>query len=205
MVLTRAALVASLSIVSSLATGPALAQAPPSWAPLPKGQDAAARAMVDSWTPGEAHARLAALAGEWTFTSRLWLAPGTDPEVSSGTARAEMLLGGRYLQVTLRGRLTGLPYEGRGVRAFDNTTGQYQAVWMDSLSTTLLFMTGTYDAAARAYTLRAELPDLVDPSVRITAREVLTVLDANAHRVEVFETRGTETFKRLEFLYTRRP
>lgn len=181
----------------------ARAQVPQGWVPLPADRTASALDMVKAWTPGAAHAGLAALAGEWTFTSRLWVAPGADPEVSSGTTSAVTRFGGRYLQVTMRGTLTGLAYEGFGLRAYDNTSGQYQSVWMDNLSTTLLYMTGTYDVAARAYTLEGDLADFVDPSKRVRVREVLTVIDADTYRVELYETRGASTFRRLEFLHAR--
>lgn len=197
------ALLSSTCLVAAAGTVARAQVVPPGRVPLPAEQVASATAMVKAWTPGEAHARLAQLAGEWTFTSKLWVVPGREPELSSGTASAVMLLGGRYLQTTIRGRLTGLPYEGVGVRAFDNTTGQHQSVWMDNLSSMLLCMTGSYDATARAYTMRGEVADLADPAARVAVREVLTVVDADTHRLEMFETRGAETFRRLEFVFTR--
>ena len=179
------------------------AQVPPGWSPLPKDQDASAKAMVEAWTPGEPHARLAALAGRWCFTSKLWLTPASAPLVANGTATSAMQFRGRYLQTRIEGDLMGVGYEAVGVRAHDNTTGQYQSVWMDNISSMLLFMTGSYDAQTRTYTMHAEIADLADPPARVRVREVLTVVDANTHRVEMFETRGGETFRRLEFVYTR--
>ena len=47
---------------------------------------------MDAMTPGDMQKGMAKMAGEWTYTSKLWMAPGQEPMVSSGTAKYEMLL-----------------------------------------------------------------------------------------------------------------
>lgn len=161
-------------------------------------------AMLKAMTPGPEHKVLASLAGEWTFASKTWFDPSLPPAESSGTATNTMTMEGRYLQGTMKGTLMGMPFEGFGVTAFDTTTGQYQSVWFDNMSTTLMFMTGSYDAAARTFTMRTEMSDLEHPSATIAVRQTLTIVDADVHRMELFETtRGRES-RMLEIVFTRK-
>jgi hypothetical protein len=95
-------------------------------------------------------------------------------------------------------------FEGFGLMAHDNTTGQYQSVWMDNMSTTLMFMTGSYDAAAKAFTMRTEMSDLVDPETKVPVRQVLKITDAETHTMEMFETRGGKETLTLEIRYARK-
>ena len=57
--------------------------------------------MMAKWaeyaTPGEGHARLAKLAGNWDYTMKWWMSPDAQPEESSGTMSAQMTMDGRYL------------------------------------------------------------------------------------------------------------
>jgi hypothetical protein len=181
-----------------------VAQQKPGWTPVSKEQEAMALAMMKAMTPGEPHALLASLAGDWTFTSKMWMDPAAPPQESKGTATYTMLMGGRYLQGVYKGDMAGMAFEGVGVTAYDNTTGQYQSVWMDNLSTMLMFMTGSYDAASRTFTMRTEMADIVDPSIKVKVRELLTIVDRDTHRMEMFETRDGKERKNLELSYTRK-
>lgn len=189
-------------VVSCVAT--AVAQEKPGWTPVSKEQEAMALAMMKAMTPGDPHALLASLAGDWTFTSRMWMDPAAPPQESTGTATYTMLMGGRYLQGVYKGDMAGMAFEGVGVTAYDNTIGQYQSVWMDNLSTMLMFMTGSYDAASRTFTMHTEMADIVNPSIKVKVRELLTIVDRDTHRMEMFETRDGKERKSLELTYTRK-
>lgn len=194
----------SLAVSCLLLATAALAQEWPGWTPISKEKEETAVAMMKAMTPGEPHRRLATLAGEWTFTSRVWLEAGAPPSEGTGSATSTMVLGGRYLQSAYRGDLVGVAFEGFGLLGYDNTTEQYQAVWLDNMSTTLMFLTGAFDDASRTLTLRTALNDLVKPATKVPVREVLTIADADTHTRKVFETRdGRETLK-LEIRYTRK-
>lgn len=184
--------------------GAVLAQEKPGWTPVSKEQEAMAVAMNKAMTPGEPHKLLASLSGEWTITTRFWMEPGAPPSEWTGTASYTMVMGGRYLQSTYRGNMLDMAFEGFGLTAYDNTTGQYQSVWMDNMSTTLMFMTGSYDAAARAFTMRTEMSDLVNPATKVPVRQVLTIIDADTHTMKMFETRGGKETLTLEIRYARK-
>lgn len=203
----RATLTATLLAwtVTVCGAASATAQDTKKWTPIPKEDQAVFDGMVRASTPGEPHKLLATLAGEWTFRSKIWMNPDLPPEESSGTAALAMIMGGRYLRTTYAGLLAGVRFEGFGITGYDNTGGQYQSVWLDNTSTVLMFLTGTYDPAAKCLTLRSALNDLVDPAVMVPVREVLTFVDAKTHRLEVFETRKGRESKSLEMTFTRTP
>ncbi|MFN2383465.1 MAG: DUF1579 family protein, partial [Gemmatimonadota bacterium] len=73
-------------------------------------------AVMQKWmayaTPGDAHKHLAEMAGDWTYTSQMWMAPGAPPVASSGTASYAMVMDGRYLMENYEGSMMGMPFRG---------------------------------------------------------------------------------------------
>ncbi len=65
--------------------------------------------MMQKWmafmTPGEPHKMLTERVGNWTFTTKMWMQPGTPPEESSGASTSGMIMGGRYLLDKVEGIL----------------------------------------------------------------------------------------------------
>jgi len=56
--------------------------------------------------------------------------PGTEPEVSTGTASRRMILGGRYLEETVHAMMMGEHFEGLGLTGYDNVTGSWWGTWV---------------------------------------------------------------------------
>jgi hypothetical protein len=198
-VLTGLALAAAVSV-------PALAQEkkPAAAPPMSKEQQAQMDAMTKAMTPGTPHKRLAELAGEWTFKNKMWMDPSAPPTESTGTATYRMIMGGRYLQTEQHGEFMGMPFEGAGILAYDNVTRKYYSSWIDSMSTGLMLSTGTYDPARRAYTWLADMVDPTRPNVTLKIREVITIVDANTHRLEWYQAEGGKEVKTMEIVYTRK-
>ena len=184
---------------------PALAQEKkPAAPPMTQEQQAQMDAMMKSMTPGAPHQRLAELSGEWTFTNKMWMDPSAPPTESTGTATNKMILGGRYLQTDQRGVFAGMPFEGIGTMAFDNVTQKYYSTWIDNMGTALAYSTGTYDPSKRAYSWVGDMPDPTKPGTPLRFREVLTVVDANTHRIDWYQTQGGKEVKTMEIVYKRK-
>lgn len=194
-----------LGLATSLAAA-ALAQEkkPAAAPPMSKEQQAQMEAMQRAMTPGPAHKRLGELAGDWTFTSKMWMDPSAPPNEVPGTTTYRLIMGGRYLQGDHRGAFMGMPFEGQGVMAFDNVSQKYYASWIDNLGTGLMLSTGTYDPAKKAYTYLADMDDPMHPGVTIKVREVFTIVDANTHRLDWYQTQGGKETKTMEIVYTRK-
>ena len=194
-----------LGLTAALAA-PALAQdkKPAAAPPMSKEQQAQMDAMMKAMTPGVQHKRLGELAGEWTFTNKMWMDPSAPPTESTGTSTNRLIMGGRYLQTEQRGVFSGMPFEGVGTMAFDNVTQKYYMSWIDNMSTGLMVSTGTYDPAKRAYTYLADMDDPTRPGIKLKTREVLTVIDANSHRIDWYQAEGGKETKTMEIVYTRK-
>lgn len=195
----------TLFAVAMLLAVPALAQEKkPAAQPMSKEQQAQMDAMMKAMTPGAAHKRLGEMAGEWTFTNKMWMDPSAPPTESTGSATHRLILGGRYLHGEHRGMFAGMPFEGISIMAFDNVTQKYYLSWIDNMGTGLAYFAGTYDAAKRAYTYLGDMDDPTRPGTKLKVREVITIVDANTLRVDWYQAEGGKEVKTMEIVYSRK-
>jgi hypothetical protein len=173
--------------------------------PAPAMGAAEMEAMMKAMSPGEPHKHLARMAGDWTYSSKMWMDPSAPPAESSGTMHGEMLLGGRYLQQTWKGNFMGMEFEGRATYAYDNVGKEYVSTWIDNMgSCGIMYSTGTCDGAAKSC---KHSGDFWDPmtSKKSTMKSVTTWTDDNTFRQEMYgnDPSGKE-FKMMEFVVTRK-
>src|SRR6476646_11495176 len=60
--------------------------------------------------PGPGHQALNALVGDWKAEVKCWMDPSGSPEVSQGTAKANWVFNGRFLQEDFHGQMMGKPF-----------------------------------------------------------------------------------------------
>jgi hypothetical protein len=176
----------------------------------PAGQpeiDAKAAAEQAAWeqagTPGPHHKHMEAMVGTWDTKSSFWMAPGTEPMVSTAIMTNEMVLGGRHMTHHYKGDVMGMPFEGRGSMSYDNIAKEYTTTWMDSMSTGVMVSKGQCDASGKVFTFKGEM--LEPNGKKSITREVLTVKDNNSHTMEMYVTgEDGKEFKNMEFIYTRK-
>lgn len=166
----------------------------------------AAAAALELAEPGPEHARLAALAGDYTIELRMATPSGGEPVRAEGRARAATLLGGRYLQVDLRVPLPApgkVAAEGEGTGSggeivleaiylfgFDRLRGEYEASWRDSLSTWSTGCAGTPDPKdPQRLLLAGRLSDPASPQGRPFRLEFAFVPEGG-FAITVVETGG---------------
>ncbi len=168
--------------------------------------DADAKRM-ESWeeaiAPGEHHAALQALVGEWKIEIKLWQAPGSESQVSAGQAVNEMILGGRQMAQSLEATLMGVLYKGMGLYGYDNLTGKHTLVWVDNLSTSVTLAVGDCSEDQLTMTHHAQVKNAAtgaDMNVKLVTR----IIDSGNHVFEywVVGTDGDE-FKSLAIAYQR--
>lgn len=171
--------------------------------PAPPPMDAAAmEAMMKAGTPAEAHKALNEFVGTWDTKISMWMAPGTDPMVSTGTSENRWIMGGRYLEQRFNGSVMGAPFEGIGYTGYDNMKKQYWGVWMDNMSTWLMLSTGQRDG--KTYSFDATMPDpMTGKDAQI--QEKITMVDADHHTMEMWGPGPDgKTFKMMEIAYSRK-
>lgn len=184
-------ILAVLPLLLHLAAAQA-ADATASTAPAPPANAAAAA--------GEAHRRLAGLAGSWNVKQSLWLNDAKVPQIDAGTAVFATVLGGRHLQQDLRVR-SSPPFQGLGFTGYDTATQRYYTSWMDINFTGVLLLHGDYDASARTYRFRGDMPDANGDSV--PTREELQIIDGKHFVARFFETRRGRESLVVELDYSR--
>ena len=176
------------------------AEAAPAMSPEEQAMmEACAKAM----TPGEGHAALSPTVGTFKGTVTMWMTPGGEPTVSTGTATNKWMLGGRYLQGSFSGEFMGEPFTGLGYTGFDNVQGKYVGTWMDTMGTGMMTSVGEQSSPTE-FTFVAKMWDPMTGK-ESTFRQKLTIKDRNNH---VFEMWGAGpdgvSFKTMEIVYTRR-
>jgi hypothetical protein len=193
---------ASLLAAALLATSalPALAQEPKK---EPAMDASMMEAMMKAATPGEHHKYLGQMVGDWTYTLKLWMAPGQPPIESQGIMHSEWILGGRYVQSNWKGDMMGQPFEGRGTDGYDNSTGKFFSAWLDNAGTGLFLQTGACDMANKTCTLSG---DMVDPMTGKSSisKSVTTIPDADTMKMEMFMKDGGAEMKTMEIVSKRK-
>lgn len=161
------------------------------------------KAWMEFMTPGDPHAWFEKAVGEWKVTNKYWYSPDSEPEVSEGTATAEMIMGGRYLQFTHHGTIMGMPFEGISIEGYDNSRGKYIAIWFDNMGTSITYSEGTFDNENNLLVYEGYM---TDPMTKEQAWFKQTVKEVNKSRYdfEMFmkSPDGSE-FKNMEITFTR--
>ena len=154
-------------------------------------------------TPGEPHKLLAKLEGSWTTRTRGWMEPDKPPIESTGTCEQKLVLDGHYLQQVYSGDMMGLPFTGINLLGYNNHTGKYELVWLDSMSTAIYYFVGTASADGRTITQKCSYDDPVrGPSVW---RSVTRIRDDNTLGFEMFITpKGGKEEKMMEMTVARK-
>ncbi len=176
--------VAPLLLAAALAPAALLAQGDKPAAPpaMPAGE---MEAMMKVAAPGEHHKPLQRYVGDWTYTMKMFMAPGQPAMESVGTMHAEPILGGRYVQSVYKGDFMGQPFEGRSTDGYDNMAKQYVGSWVDNAGTGIMSSTGSCDASCKSFTYVASMMDPMSGK-KIDTKQVITWLDDNSFRMEMF-------------------
>lgn len=158
--------------------------------------------MIEAGTPGKQHEFLKRLVGTWNAETKFWIEQKGQPEVSKGKAKASLLYGGRFLSMSYKGKAMGHPFEGQSLMGYDNIGKKYFSTWIDSMNTGINRSEGFGDQSGNVITLNA---NFVCPMTRelINAEEVMTIIDKNHFKYEMYQIKDGTKFKGLEINYSR--
>jgi hypothetical protein len=162
-------------------------------------------AMMKLASPGEIHKQLGKMAGDWTFTNKMWMAPGQPPMESAGTMHAEAILGGRYVQTAWKGSVMGQPFEGQGTEGYDNIAKQYVTSWVDNMGTGIMHSVGTCEDGGKKCTVVGESSDPMSGG-KVTMKSVLTWIDDNSFKKEMYgkDPASGQEMKMMEIVVQRK-
>ena len=195
--------------------------ATPTFAEEPKANGAAASPqmsdsemmakMMELSKLNENHKLLAQLAGTWTDTVKMWMAPDAPPTESTGTVVRKPIMEGRYFVANFTGemklpgedgKMKNFEFKGMSIEGYDNVQKKFVSTWCDNMGTGIMISTGTYDSSTKTFTYNSELEMM--PGMKTKVRETVKIVDADHHTFEWYEDRGGQEVKTMEINYTRK-
>ena len=160
--------------------------------------------VVANMTPGEKHKELAVSEGRWATEMIFWEYDGAKPAISRGTCDIKMVLGGRYQQSIYKADVNGVPFEGIGYVAYDNSKKMYVNTWIDNMGTGILYLEGNYSNQTGTTEM---IGKCVDPETcrQKGMRQVTRNLDNGTQIMEMYETpdNGKE-YKSMEIKFAKK-
>lgn len=160
--------------------------------------------MMELATPGQEHAAMKPLVGNWTCDVSVTMTPGAPPDKSSGTMRREMILDGRYLSENYEGTWGEMPFKGHGLMGYDRAQNQYQAIWIDTMSTGMWHQIGKGDSAGKKITFEGENFDCMEGKKK-WGKSTIEITSNDKHTMKMF-TKGPDgkEFQNFEMTCTRK-
>lgn len=159
--------------------------------------------MMQGMMPGEHHKQLHKYVGEWEVKSKMWMDPSMPPMESTGTAVSKLEFGGRFIFMTYNSAIMGQPFEGRLVMGYNNNTKQFEASWIDTMSTGIWNSTGASSEGGNVFTWNGTFTE-PDGEKKAT-REVTTFRGPDLYVSEFFETgKDGKERKMMELTYSRK-
>ena len=167
-------------------------------------QQAKMEEMKKLGSPNENHKVLEPIVGKWTATTKMWMAPGAQPEESTGTSDNHWIMGGRFVQQDYKGTMMGQPFEGMGVMGYDNIRAEYTSLWFDNMATGVMVGSSQFDAATKAFNGNATMSCPMTGEKNRAMRNVCKIVDNDhlTHEMYMNDKDGKE-FKAMEISYTR--
>jgi len=172
------------------------------------GEDALPKDVVEEMTryttPGPQHKQLAAFAGKWTSRTRVWEMPDAKPVEFPGDAEYKMILGGRFLELEIRSRMSGAESHGLGIYGYDAFKEKYSFYYIHDGETQALVGLGDRDStgAAIIFAVAMDMPLAGERAKPI--RAVLRRVSDDRHVFEMYEKYiDDRDFKVLEITYDR--
>lgn len=165
-------------------------------------------AMMEAWakaaTPGEFHAHLKPLAGQWNNTTK-WRFDASAPWMeSTGKSEYKWIMDGRFLLQEVASEMMGDRFEGLGILGYDNVQKKYTSVWIDTMGTMIFTSLGSCDASGKVITLHGDYVDVMSGQKK-KVRSVCRMINDNKHVFEMYDrTADGKEYMSLEVTYTRK-
>ncbi len=160
-------------------------------------------AFIKYSTPNENHKRFEKFVGEWDADVKAWMEPGSNPNLSKGTAKSKLIFGGRYLYTKFESTFMEQPFQGMQIMGYNNLTNNYNSFWIDNMGTGFYLTSGVLDETGNVLTETGVWPDPMtgETKVRIITKWIND--DKFINEIHGTGLDGKE-FKMLEVTYTRK-
>jgi hypothetical protein len=112
--------------------------------------------------PGPEHDKLKEMVGTWEASVK---SPAGD---SKGTMTYKMELGGLWLVEDFQGDFGGMAFQGRGMTSYDSAKKKYVTVWVDSFTTDVSVLEGTFDKDGKVQTMKGDMAGPDGQKMKVT-------------------------------------
>lgn len=90
---------------------------------------------MPAWTQKtKEHEALKKHVGEWDVVTKWWQDPTAAPNEGKATTKANLILGGLFLEESFKSDWMGQPFEGRFILGYDTIDKEYVGIWLDTFS-----------------------------------------------------------------------
>ncbi|MBM4172263.1 MAG: DUF1579 domain-containing protein [Ignavibacteria bacterium] len=166
-------------------------------------QDDAMKAWMESIQPGPMHKMMAKMVGDWNTVMKM-VDPMSGQEMNSeGTAKFELMLGGRYMKSVHNSNMMGMPFEGVGIDAYDNIAKEFVSIWIDNMGTGIMVLKGQYDEKTNLLNFTGEGLDPMSGQT-VKYRSVSKWVNDDLTVFDMFITSGGQEMKMFTMEYKRK-
>ncbi len=161
-------------------------------------------ALAEAGKPGAEHQKLAPFIGDWNVTMRMWTDPSHPPAEMKGTVESRWILGGRFVQETLRGECPeGKSFEALGFLGYDAAQKKFTAVRVCGFCGKTMTTASTADASGRKFECATEECCPLSGE-KVKGRDEIDVERNDRIVTSVYKTVNGKEFKAMEVVATRR-
>lgn len=165
--------------------------------------------MMQKWmemnAPGEVHAEMQQMAGNWNSVNTYWAYPGAEPSVSNMKATIKPIMGGRYMLETVKGTMNmgdqKMPMEGMNIMAYDNMKQKHMYCWIDNYGTGLFIGEGE-EKADGSIVFMSEMMDPMSGEM-VEMKSIARHNSKDDMEFEMYRDMGGSWFKEMHIHYTR--
>jgi hypothetical protein len=174
---------------------------------MPAGGDKMAEMMqkcMAAGMPGEMHKKLDWFSGKWDCEISHIM--NGETHVSKGSAVGEMIYDGRYSKMSFEGDMMGEKFTGMSLVGYNNVSKMFESMWVDSMSTAMMTMTGKLNEKGNEYSWTGQYHCPMTEKLT-NWREITTIVDENTYRMDFYmpnmetgkeEMQMTITYKRAK-------
>jgi hypothetical protein len=172
-------------------------------AKAPPTPDAFLKALAEAGKPGPEHKKLQPFVGDWTLTVKLWTDPSKSPAQAQGTAERKWIMGGRFVQETVKVECHGKTFEGLGLLGYDHAQKKFTVVKACGLCGTISYGLATCNASGKKFECAKEECCPVTGQ-KVKGRDEVLIESNDRIVVNVFKTFGDKEVKVMEIVSIRK-
>jgi hypothetical protein len=169
----------------------------------PESPAAVLKMMAAAGQPGAEHKKLEPLVGDWNMTMKMWMDPSQPPAEIKATVKREWIMGGRFVQESVKGEFEGKPFEGLGLWGYDSAQKKYTTVRACGLCGMVQSDTSDIDATGRKFECTTEGKCPVTGEM-VKGRDEVVIESKDRIVANIFKTMDGKEFKAMEIVSVRK-